>query len=478
MIDYNLIKELAKEKGLTVSDLCALAPKNDPFYTGRPAEVIASEWFAGLWQQFGYTRGVHLRRMHYRIISQKIKIKRPDGNVYENTERDWDYLNEAGKWARYLGLVSPSAYVDRRNPEAIVNVHWLKPGDIFYEDPTPRYGVTDEWEDYGYDLPELPQLPGLPDDLPHPPDFQVDGYEGIQQAYHVELWCEKTTMNDVLLPLCRRYSVNLVTGAGEMSITAVVEFLQRVRQAGRPARILYISDFDPAGLGMPISVARKIEYFQRNEGHDDLDIRLHPIVLTADQVAAYQLPRVPVKDTDLRKSNFEAAYGEGQVELDALEALYPGRLAQIVTDAILQYYDAELLNEARKQRERLFSVLSSERRGVLAQYLDALKELGSDYQTLLADFAQTQERFNELVEDFQPEIDQYDSRLEAIKERARELYGQVAEELGQVEIDLDDYALPEPELPAEQDDVLYDSQRDYWDQLLAYKAQRTNTNGH
>jgi hypothetical protein len=38
-------------------------------------------------------------------------------------------------------------------------------------------------------------------------------------------------------------------------------------------RILYISDFDPAGAHMPVSVARKIEYLLRRDGHD-LDIRL------------------------------------------------------------------------------------------------------------------------------------------------------------------------------------------------------------
>lgn len=479
MINYDTIKELAKDTdGITIADLCALAPKNDPFYTGRPSELTAATWFSTLWQRFGYGRGVHLRRMHYQIVSQDPPLNRPDGKLYENSQRDWDYLNEASKWARYLGLVSPGAFVDRRNPEAVLNANWQKPGDFFYQDPTPRYSVTDPLEEDDMFLPPLPTLDDLPSDLPGLPDFLIEGYRGIQQNFHLEVWVEKTTMNDVLGPLCRRFGVNLITGAGEMSITSVVEFLQRVRRAERSARIIYISDFDPAGLGMPISVARKVEYFQRNEGHADLDIRLNPIALTADQVALFNLPRVPVKDSDLRKANFEAAHGQGQVELDALEALYPGQLARIVEQAILIYYDPTLENRAIDRRDQLIQDLDTERDRVLAAHENDLEILREDYSDLLDDFSQTQARFNDLVSDFQAEIDQYQDRLVDIKERLQEAYGLLSSDLEAVEIDLDDYPLPDPDLPDEAGDLLYDSRRDYFAQLEAYKGHRFGTNGN
>lgn len=479
MINYDTIKELARSQdGLTVADLCALAPKNDPFYTGRPAEVTAAAWFAEMWRQFGYSRGVHLRRVHYRIVSQDPPLARPDGRVYENTQRDWDYLNEASKWARYLNLVDPGSFVDRRNPEAIINARWPKSDDFFYEDPTPRYDPTGEWNDDELYLPDLPELDDLPP-LPTLPDFLVEGYFGIQQSYHLECWVEKTTMNDVLGPLCRTYGVNLVTGAGEMSITAVVEFLQRVRHAERPARIIYVSDFDPAGLGMPISVARKIEYFQRNEGHHDLDIRLQPIALTAAQVAEYNLPRVPVKDSDLRKANFEAAYGRGQVELDALEALHPGELARIVQDALMQWYDPTLAERALDRRHSLVETLDAFWDGIIEDHEDELADLDREYQALSDDFSQTQARLTDLIQDLQPELDAYQGRLTAIKQLGQDVYGLLYDRLAAIEIDLgdDDYSLPDPDLPAEDDQVLYDSGRDYFDQLVAYKNLRLGIEG-
>lgn len=494
-MNYDTIKELAIANGVTIKDLCALAPKNDPFYTGRPAEVTAAVWFAEMWRRVGTSTGVHLRRVHYWVQAQDPPIPLPSPlswkekntnrqlstDVYINNDRCWEFLVEAGKWARYLQLVPAAAFVDRRNPQAVINAWWPKEGDWNYQDTTPGYELAGGWDDDELLLPELPELPGLNPFLPDLADFLVSGYEGIQQAHMVEIWCEKTTMNDVLIPICRRFGVNLVVGAGELSITAVVDFIRRARQAERPCRILYISDFDPAGLGMPISVARKIEFFQRNEGDDDLDIRLHPIVLTPAQITRYRLPRVPVKDSDLRKGNFEEAYGEGQVELDALEALYPGELARIVQAAILQYYDPTLAQRANEMKAELVEALRARREDVMGDYQTQVDALRLRYEELVEDFDDTRDQFDDLVRDFLPRIEAYQQRLDQIKAQGRELYSQLASDLKEtVEswIDLDDFPLPDPELPEEDDDLLYDSRRDYMEQLDAYKSYRHGLNGY
>lgn len=434
MYDYATIKDMARERGIRVKDLCALAPANDPFYTGRPAELKAAHWFAALWQRFGYTTGVYLRRVHYQVVSQDPPVMRPDGAPYGNTQRDWSYLMNASKWSRYLRLVEPGAFVDRRNPEAIIHAH-------YDGDPSPGYQVSDEW---GFDvsLPDFPDLPG----------FDVDGYtDGNLQPYHVEVWVEKTTMNDVLDPPCRHYGVNLVTGAGELSITAVVDFMRRVREAERPARILYVSDYDPAGLGMPISVARKIEYFQRENGEGDMDIRLQPIVLTAGQVTGYDLPRIPVKDTDLRKAAWERDHGEGQVELDALEALHPGELERITQAAILVYHDSGIRYKAYEQKQALAEALEVTR-------AEALADLEPEIERLRDEFAET--------------MTQCERTIGGLRERMSELHRDILTRLDGVEVDLDGYPLPDPDFPQESDGMLYSSGRDYLDQLDAYASYR------
>ena len=471
---YERIKKDARAQGVKVAELLALAVKNDPFYTGRPAEKKAAEWFADLWERFGYTTEVHLRRVHYRIDGQKQPIKRHDGKLYENTETDWDHLCEASKHARYLGLVAYDAFVDRKNPEAKVYTDWSQRFD-----PRPRYGISSGEFDYEYTLPDLPDLDGLPQTLPGLPDFSVMGYLDLKQDYHVEVWCEKNTMNDILVPLCRTYGTVLVTGAGELSITAVVDFFDRARRSKRPARILYISDFDMAGTNMPVSVARKIEFFQRENGDEGLDIRLQPIILTAEQVVEYDLPRKPGKDSDKRKSGWEATHGKGVVELDALEALHPGELARIVEEAILVYYDPSLQERADEVKREMIADLDTEREAVLKPYQDGLEDLEQDYVALLEDFGETQARFAELIADFQPQIEAYKDRLQGIREHGSELYEQIQTYLRGVEMDRDDYALPKPDLPPESDGMLYVSDRDYIEQLEAYKAHRHGgSNGH
>src|SRR5262249_51819997 len=153
-------------------------------------------------------------------------------------------------------------------------------------------------------------------------------YAAADQPYLVEIWVEKSTMNDVLEPLCGQLSVNLVTSLGFQSMTAAVNLLQRAARlaaAGRPCRVFYISDYDPAGDGMPVAVARQIEFWL-SQYAPGADIKLTPLVLTREQVVAYDLPRTPIKESDRRRANFEALHGEGAVELDALEALHPGEL--------------------------------------------------------------------------------------------------------------------------------------------------------
>ena len=178
----------------------------------------------------------------------------------------------------------------------------------------------------------------LPDDFPALPALSLKG-ASYGPPVLVEVWAEKTTMNDVLVPLVRRYGANLVTGAGEMSLTAVHSFLARARAAGVPARILYVSDFDPAGRSMPVAVARKIEFAL--DGRTDLDIKLNPIVLTPAQCREYRLPRTPIKESERRGARFESRFGEGATELDALEALHPGALARIVGAEIERYVDPD-----------------------------------------------------------------------------------------------------------------------------------------
>lgn len=183
---YETIKELAKQTGRRVTDLIALASLNDPFYTGTPKEVSLAEWFAEFYHSnFAPGTRVHVRRCHYAIMSLRLML--PDGKPYENTEECWNTLLIATKAARYLRLVDVSLFEDRKNDDPVN----YSSNDVYEPSVDVRsYLYTSQLE-----VPDFPTLPS----------YDLDGYQETQ-PYHIELWCEKTTMNDILIPLCQRYN--------------------------------------------------------------------------------------------------------------------------------------------------------------------------------------------------------------------------------------------------------------------------------
>jgi len=424
--NYEQIKLLAKQTGRKVTDLIALAAQNDPFYTGTPNDEALAEWFADLWQRFGYSDNVHIRRVHYQIVSQSPVILLPNSTPYENTIECWDTLMMAAKHARYLRLVDPGAFRDRKNPEAIVHAQ-----DYI---PDPELSVNS----YGIEA-ELP-------DFPSPPTFDLYGYNGSQR-YHIELFCEKTTMNDILEPLCQRYGMNLQTGAGELSITAALNLVRRIERLGKPTRIFYISDFDPAGQSMPLAIARKLEYFIRTL-HLDVDVRLFPLVLTPRQVSEYNLPRTPIKESERRRAGFEERHGGGATELDALEALRPGELERILVRAIHLYYDTGLSSrvfEARRELERNLATLRQE---VLDEHNNEITTLRTRYESIRSEFAQRVQDYNmDLAASWSVIIEDLEARTP----------------------DLDEYPIPEADYADELSEGLYNSDRGYLEQLDVYK---------
>lgn len=439
-MNYADIKDLAARERIPVTDLIALAPANDPMYVGKPNDYIQAEWFARLWQEFGYSTGVHLRRVHYQLVSQRPRVQFPEGvkvkigpnewtTEYLNTESCWDYLTQAGKVARYLNLVPAESFVDRRNPDPKINI-W-------------RY---DEEPEITVDSQEYAEL-GIPS-FPSKPSLSLSAFYG-RQRYHLEVWAEKSTMNDVLIPLCERYNVNYITGLGEMSITSTLNAVDRIVEDDREAVILYISDFDPAGMSMPVAVSRKIEYFTSQRAGEVPRIRLIPIVLTAAQVKQYDLPRTPIKESERRGAAFEERHGSGAVELDALQALHPGTLARIVTSHIKEWYDTDLNTRVWQAKEVAQAAIEAAQQAVYDRHAAELAQLQQLYDEIVEAAAEKMARFNALL---------------------GPLWETMTQELTDERPDIEDYPIPEAEQGAGEDRwPLFDTGRGYLEQIRAYK---------
>ncbi|MEY9581520.1 hypothetical protein [Sinorhizobium fredii] len=427
-IDYETIGAMAAELGCRRDDLIALSPGNDPFYVHRPGRRAEAEWFAGLWESLGFKSGSHPRRLHYTIISQDPPILKPNGKPYRNTENDWKTLLTASLSARYLRLIPDGALADHRNNPPILNA-----SNPVTESPSVYIAGG-----YQADL-----VYAVPDNQVLPPQAFV-GNLVVPQPYLVEVWVEKSTQNDILVPLARRFEFNLVCGTGETSEILARQAVERAISDGRPMRILYVSDFDPGGRSMPVALARKIEFWIR-EADLDLDVTLDPIVLTPEQCERYRLPRTPLKKTERRAVKFEQRFGEGATELDALEALRPGELAKIVEHEVCRYIDTTLPARVGKAYWPYWQEVQRVEKEVLDNY----------------DIADIQRRYDDLKDDFK-------SAVEALEEESRELWPQIAQDLHASIPAFDPEDMPEPRPATPPDGPLFDSSRSYPDQLDWY----------
>jgi hypothetical protein len=295
-------------------------------------------------------------------------------------------------------------------------------------------------------MPDIPSMPVLP-------FLNLYGSSPVQK-YIVEVWIEKSTQNDWLVPLCRRRGVNLVVGIGEQSETRCRELALRSAKYGAPVRIIYLSDFDPGGRSMPKAVARKVE-FTIAKFDLDVDLQLIPLALTPEQCRQYNLPRTPIKDSERRKDKFEETFGVGATELDALEALYPGELARLVEVEIDNWIDPNL-------KHRFLGVVSDQRLS-LRRITDSVRGEHVDEIEAL------QQRFDEIAN----RLAEIASEFDDWEEQAGELWETIAAELEEQRPDLSDVAVPQSEASGETDRfVLFDSQRDYFTQMDAYNAWR------
>jgi hypothetical protein len=413
-----------------VTDLLVLAPQRDPFYAGSETGGAMAEWFADI---FGDTTGAHLRRIHYRLVARG-DVVRHDGRLYENDKNSWDYLGDASRFARYLGLVDPEDIVDRRNPAPHI---YMASG----------FGFEPEWT-YELNTEGLDRiLPRLGNDF-WPlvrVDTEVSGYsyEEQLQPYHVEVWAEKTTMNDILVPLCRALGANYVSGAGYQSITAMVGLLRgRVARLKKPCRVLYVSDYDAAGRNMPKQMARHMEFWAERYGTDH-DIRVEPIVMTAEQAEKY--PAAP--DT-------------GAVELDAMQELDPGLLGRIVREHVSQFRDFGLEDKVDEREAEAKEVVEEAVEGAISEEMEAIEDLKAEAEEI---YARYRPQLEALAAELGADLAPLDERLESIQQAVRE-------KLEALEPDLPPLPEGEPEAPPKDEDWLFDSRRDYLEQLRHYKS--------
>jgi hypothetical protein len=462
-LDYDALNRMAKTLDRPVSTLIVQDAGADPFYGGMESRRERAEWFAGIWEGYGIQAGAHLRRIHYLLVSQSSPVELPrevnGSKMYVNTYNCWQFLGDAATDARYLGLVPVGHIVDARNAETVVNYDASEcdasVGVVDVNDGTlPMPHVS-----FAAFVPAFPKLPSLQIEAPL-----------VAQPYCIELWIEKSTMDDVLAPLCRQHGVNLTSGGGDISLTRANDLIERARSHGKPTRVLTITDFDPGGSNMPVGLARKLEFLSRDAGLD-LDIQVRPIALTREQVRRYRLPRVPIKESNKQAAEFERRHNvAGATELDALEALRPGELRKIVEEEIARYIDPDLDDNVAKAHQDAQSELVDITKQAHAEHKAEIEALRKEHRALTKAIREQIAPFQTQFEEIERRFEQrFRARFESLNERMKALLQGLTTSLNDMAPGPGDIYWPEPEFADEDDDPLFDSTRDYVEQIDRFK---------
>jgi hypothetical protein len=448
----------ARELGIPKKQLLVLAADNDPFNAGTKGHVEQAEWFTEVYREVGY-RGIHLRRLHYRAYDASVPNR--EGESYPNTEEQWKDLQDASKFARHLGLVDPEDFRDNRAPDPYLRVHGLPSAPEPTYEMRPRGGLLD-WH-----LPSIST--SLRGHATPAVEHEVSGYEyaDYQQPLLLEVWSEKSGDDAILGSIAMRYGINYVPGIGFQSVTNIRRMFRRIRVVGKPTRVLYLSDFDPAGMGMPVQVGRHTQFafwqLEQMAWEEDVsNVKLEALALTEEQVVELQLPRKPIKEADRRKVGWEDRFGEGAVEIDALEARQPGSLGRLVRERVEALRDGTLferIEEARQEAERRVEEASEE----LVE-----RHRQQAHQTV-SEFNQVAERYRERLEALSAEFEQ---EVGPLRERFTEQEEAFEQELEAVEVELPE--IPEAIAPEEHDgDVwMYDSDREFVEQTEEFRRRQ------
>lgn len=166
----------------------------------------------------------------------------------------------------------------------------------------------------------------------------------------VEMWLEKEALRGVISPVVvGEFGLNLHVTKGQPSITYLYEAAEEIMDDGRPTHIYVLTDFDPGGLRIFDRIRRELEGFLGSS-----DLRVERIAVTPEQIAEYDLPTRPGKQTDPQAAKFEREYGEGCVELDAMP---PDMLRELAGSCLESHMDAERLKTLKLVEEE-------ERRGL------------------------------------------------------------------------------------------------------------------
>ena len=119
--------------------------------------------------------------------------------------------------------------------------------------------------------------------------------------YRCEVWAESRSIASVMMADCEELAVDLYPCGGFSSLSFVhaAAQYQNANQDDRPLVIIYVGDYDPAGVLIDVALKRELREHLRS----DIEIDFRRIAINEEQIEAFNLPTKPRKDTDKRSQH-------------------------------------------------------------------------------------------------------------------------------------------------------------------------------
>ncbi len=131
--------------------------------------------------------------------------------------------------------------------------------------------------------------------------------------YYCEVWTESRSIAGIIQDECRELAVSLYPAGGFTSLTLAYQSAEAINHysAEREAVILYIGDYDPAGVLIDGSIESELrEHLSQN-----INLHFKRIAITPEQIEEFDLPTKPRKQSDRR-----ALHIHQTVEAEAMPA--------------------------------------------------------------------------------------------------------------------------------------------------------------
>ena len=116
----------------------------------------------------------------------------------------------------------------------------------------------------------------------------------------VEVWLEKDALAGVIDPVTREWDVPLMSVHGYSSVSfthTAAETWQTGEHCDEPVTVYYLGDHDPSGRDIDRVLERDLRQFAPNTA-----LTFTRIAVTEDQIAEWQLPGRPTKQSELAGS--------------------------------------------------------------------------------------------------------------------------------------------------------------------------------